>query len=144
MATGGFLSQLSTWTNGAIPFYVVGVATLIISFDSLFGLKDVVVEQEIKRSMSMREEDRTSVVLEKKNPCIKAARIFKMIGKELISDARFFVALSVMATLKLCFITFSFTNPYLQYVYNLKCENITDTIKKEKCKTAGRNESKTT
>ena len=113
MATGGFLSQLAIWTNGAVPFYVVGIVTLAISFDSLFGLKDIVAEQDVKRSMSMREEDRSSVVAEKKNPCVKAARIFKIIGAELVSDARFFVSLSVMATLKLCFITFSFTNPYL-------------------------------
>ena len=85
----------------------------------------------------MREEDRKSVVIEKRNPCIKAARIFKIIGSELISDARFFVALSVMATLKLCFITFSFTNPYLQYVYNLKCQDITDKKLNDACKKAG-------
>ena len=44
MVAGGFLSQLAVWTNGGVPFFVVGVITLLIAVDSLFGLKDIVEE----------------------------------------------------------------------------------------------------
>lgn len=99
-------------------------------------MKDVVQDKAIQRSKSMNEEDRNSVVEEKKNPCIKCGRIFKVIGTELISDARFFVSLSVMATLKLCFITFSFSSPYLTYVYDLPCNGLKDQALKD-CLSAG-------
>ena len=65
----------------------------------MFGLTDVVVEDKIRRSQSIKKEIRDSVKFEEKNKKEHLSKLLKAAWIELRSDASYFVSIASLSLL---------------------------------------------